>query len=425
MNWFARRGRALRRWQRTKLSFFRLEERVVPAAFTPGDLVIYRVGDGTSALNSNATAVFVDEYTPSGTLVQSIPLPTSVSGLSRRLTASGTATSEGLITRSVDGRYILLPGYDAALGTASITSSASSSINRVAGRIDAAGNIDTTTALTDFSTGSNPRGVSSTNGTDLWVTGGAGGVRYSTLGSSTSTQLSTTVTNLRGVGVIGGQLYISSASGSFRLATVGLGAPTTAGQTITNLPGFPTSTTSPYSFLFADLNPTLPGVDTVYVTDDTSLGNILKYTLSGGTWSATGSISASLIRGLTGVVSGSSVTLYGTTSGNLYSFTDTTGYGGTASGTVNTIATAPTNEAFRGIAFVPQISNTSIDGPGNLVINVGSGRTDDITVKLVGTNYQISDSSGLNKFTTVIPGSSGNGTNTITVPIGAVTGTQI
>ena len=36
MNWFARRGRALRLRRRLLGSFFRLEERVVPAAFTPG-----------------------------------------------------------------------------------------------------------------------------------------------------------------------------------------------------------------------------------------------------------------------------------------------------------------------------------------------------------------------------------------------------
>src|SRR5688572_8497010 len=49
------------------------------AAFTSGNLVIYRVGTGGAATLSNAaTAVFLDEYTTSGgTPVQSIALPTT------------------------------------------------------------------------------------------------------------------------------------------------------------------------------------------------------------------------------------------------------------------------------------------------------------------------------------------------------------
>src|ERR1043166_2536631 len=42
------------------------------AAFTPGNLVIYRVGDGSAGLPINATAVFLGQYKKSGTLVQSV-----------------------------------------------------------------------------------------------------------------------------------------------------------------------------------------------------------------------------------------------------------------------------------------------------------------------------------------------------------------
>jgi hypothetical protein len=44
---------------------------------SPGDLVVYRVGDGAAGLLNTGAAVFVDEYTTTGTLVQSIPLPTT------------------------------------------------------------------------------------------------------------------------------------------------------------------------------------------------------------------------------------------------------------------------------------------------------------------------------------------------------------
>ena len=47
----------------------RLERRDLLAALTPGDIVIYRVGSGTSGLLNTGAAVFLDEYTPSGSLV--------------------------------------------------------------------------------------------------------------------------------------------------------------------------------------------------------------------------------------------------------------------------------------------------------------------------------------------------------------------
>ena len=69
------------------------------ADFTPGNLVVLRVGDGSSTLSNASTAIFLDEYTTDGTLVQSVDIPTSGENL---LTNSGSATSEGQLTLSPD-----------------------------------------------------------------------------------------------------------------------------------------------------------------------------------------------------------------------------------------------------------------------------------------------------------------------------------
>src|SRR6476620_2898377 len=71
-----------------------------PPAFTPGGIVVYRVGDGAAALSNTGSAVFLDEYGTSGALVQSLAMPTAPSGANHALIASGPATSEGLLTRS-------------------------------------------------------------------------------------------------------------------------------------------------------------------------------------------------------------------------------------------------------------------------------------------------------------------------------------
>lgn len=329
------------------------------AAFTPGNVVVYRVGDGVASLNSNAAAVFLEEFTPSGSLVQTVAMPTVVSGANRRLTASGSATSEGFLTRSEDGQYLLVPGYDAALGTGSITTSNWSTINRVVGRVDAAGNVDTSTALGDSLTGQNPRSATSTNGTDLWLTTANAGIRYAVLGSTTSISVASVPASLRVTGVFGGQLYVTSASGTTHLASVGTGTPTTSGQTITNLPGFPT-TGGRYGFFFADLDAGVAGFDTVYTADEG--GQIQKYSLVSGNWTANGTVALAAVRGLTGTVSGSSVTLYvtaGSATTTLQKLTDTSGYNATINGTLSVLATAVSSTAFRGVALAP--GNVPVD----------------------------------------------------------------
>ena len=328
------------------------------APFTAGNVVVYRVGDGVAALVNTGNAVFLDEYTPAGALVQSVALPTTTGGANHPLVASGTATSEGQLTRSADGQYLLLTGYGSTLPAASsLAASAAASVPRVVGRVKFDGSINTATALTDFSDANNPRSAASTNGTDIWVGGGTGGVRYATLGSTTSTQLSTDLANIRQVLVANSQLYISTQSGAtLRIATVGGGTPTTAGQSIVNLAGIPT-TIVPNGYFFA----TVPGGAVLYVADDTTgFGQIQKYSLVSGTWTQNGTVTAAGARGVTGTVSGSTVKLYATTGGNaatgggsLYAFTDSTGYNGAISGSASVIASAAANQAFRGVAIAP------------------------------------------------------------------------
>ena len=326
-------------------------------------LVVYRVGDGTSSLVNTGNAVFVDEYTTDGSFVRSIAMPLAVNGNNRRLVASGTATSEGLMTRSADGHFVMLTGYDAPLPTTGLAGTTATAVPRIVGRVGADGTVDTSTQVLDGVGGNNPRGVASTDGTQIWFTGAAGGVRYLTLGntSATTTQLSTTVTNLRQVGIFGSQLFVSDSSGSaVRLGAVGLGLPTTAGQTISNIAGFPL-TGSPYGFYFADLEATVPGLDVLYVADDT-LG-ITKYSLVANSWVAKGTVGAAAdaYRGLTASVNAGTVTLYATRKGGsaaagggeLVSLVDASGYNGAFAGSPTLLAAAAGNTAFRGLAFAP------------------------------------------------------------------------
>ena len=134
------------RWGMALLGFLMLPllPLVVHAgALTPGNLVVVRVGTGAATLTSVATAVFLDEYTPGGTFVQSVALPIVASGSQKALTLAGSAATEGGLNLSVNGHYLVLGGYDAAPGLLAVSTTAASTVNRVVARIDANGNVDT------------------------------------------------------------------------------------------------------------------------------------------------------------------------------------------------------------------------------------------------------------------------------------------
>lgn len=346
--------------------------------FGAGNTVVYRVGTGAAALSNAGTATFLDEYTPNGTFVQSLALPTSAAGANGACVASGTATSEGLLNLSPSRRFLTATCYNAAVGTAAVAGTSAAAVPRVVAVISAAGAINTATALTDFSTGNNPRSaILSVDDANVYAVGGAGGVRYAPVNATTSTQLSTTVANLRDINIFSGQLYVSTGSGTaVRVGTVGSGTPTTAGQTIANLPGFPT-TGSPYQFVLLDLDAGVAGVDTLYVADDSATGGgIQKFSLVGGNWTTNGTV-AGQYRGLTARVinptTTPTVTLFATsavaTANTLVRLNDASGYNGTLTGTVTTIATAAANTAFRGVAFAPAAATAAAVNIGGRVFN--------------------------------------------------------
>jgi hypothetical protein len=336
------------------------------APITPGNIVVLRVGTGAAALSSAGTAMFLDEFTPTGTPVQSIPVPTTTSGANLRMVMNGTSTAEGGLTISPDGRYVAFGGYDAATGTASISTTATATVNRVVGVLDlTTGTIDSSTRFTTAFSGQSLRGAL-TDGTNVWAVGGTSGVQATTLGGAgTGTQLSTTPTNLRRVEIFNGQLYIGAAAASFSgVSTVGAGIPTTSGQTTSLLSGF-SGTQSSYDFWFADSS-------TLFVADDratASGGGIQKWTLSGATWSLAYTMTGASVglRGLTGLPGSGPTTLFGLTTDNrLVSVSDTG-----AGATFTTLATGATNTALRGLERMPSVAAPE---PGTLfLLALGAG----------------------------------------------------
>jgi MYXO-CTERM domain-containing protein len=355
--------------------------------FTAGNLLVSRYGDGTTTLSSSATAVAINEYTTAAgqsSAVQSIAFATTGAN---QFTDSGSATSNGYLN-TYNG-YVAIAGYNAAAGTASVASSNT----KVVQVLDSTGSVVNravfpTSGTMPFSA-NNIRSAIATSATNFYATGTSstsftGGAWYSN--STTYTQVSSTAngqpTNMRNVGIFGGQLYASSAASTgFGVFAVGSGLTTSAGQTSTLIINAGTNA-SIYGFVLFDTNQD-GSMDLAYLADDRTQtgGGLQKWMLVGGTWTqswsrlvnSTGTLSGTAgtgfggIRGLTGTwdaVNGAQLYATTTESNNnrLISVVDNGSINPPT--TATNLASAGASHAFRGVAFTPG----AIPAPGALAL---------------------------------------------------------
>ena len=360
--------------------------------FGSGNVVVERIGNGTTALSSAATAVSVIEMNTAGVTQQQLDLPTSGG---TQVTDSGSATSNGYL--NVYNGLLAVSGYNAASGTASVASSNT----KVGTVIGSDGNVSTATRTlfptsgTMPFTGNNFRSMIATGANTFYASGtgsgtpSTGGIWYANNGSFT--QISSTATgqptNMRNVEIYGGNLYTSSAASTgYGVWQVGTGLATTAGQTSTLLINAGTNA-STYGFVLFDTNSDGTN-DLAYLADDrtTAGGGLQKWVLTGGTWTnswsvlvnATGATSTTAgtgfagIRGLTGTwdaLNGAQLfaTTTETSNNRVIGFSDT----GTIPNSFTNLASAGTNYAFRGVDLtaVPAPGAAALLGLAGLITN--------------------------------------------------------
>ncbi|XVJ67606.1 MAG: T9SS type A sorting domain-containing protein [Lacibacter sp.] len=341
------------------------------AQFTSGNLVVVRLGNGTVYNGGAAARCFLDEYTTSGTLVQTIAMPVTASGGNRKFMLNNGFYG-GQITLSGDNRYLLVPGFDVDEFSQPLTSFTPSIAPRIVARIDKNGTINTTTSTGAYN-GESIEAAYSTNGTNIWVCGtninndGTGGIRYLTFGATTSTQINAGAqfVGFRTLGAYNNQLFVTADYGNISLASVGSGFPVTTAA-LSNLPGLPTNNSPiPTGFFMADLDAGVAGPDVIYFLDGNVFGGatantLSKYSLVSGIWVKNNAINIDNPKGMTASLAGNSVTLYVTTNSGISKVTDATGYNANITAAFSSIATAPANTFFRGISFTPSDFPTAV-----------------------------------------------------------------
>ncbi|MFO0843044.1 MAG: PEP-CTERM sorting domain-containing protein [Gemmataceae bacterium] len=366
--------------------------------FTINNIAVVRVGVAGGSLGSDAAAVSILEFTPGGSLVQTIDLP-NANGLPgvNAFTITGNASSEGLLTFGslTTAPYLTLAGYNATPGTTN--PAGSTTINRVVARVGLDGTVNTSTKLTSSYAGLSVKGAATSDGTNLWVTGAAsnsgltaGGLRSTTLGSSTSTAVGSPANDLRQVQIINGNLYVAAADTTpgrsvFKVGAPGdsgtgpnpnlprMGSPTIAGQNATDIA---LAGKTYNSFYFTNLgsgndwapNGRSTGFDTLYALNSAT-GVVEKWSFTDGIgWESSGSIIQGGLLNLTGVTIGKNVVLYltgnGPTNNGLNVLQDGTGHGVNINSTLPTLLAGTGNSGyqFRGVAVVPEPSSLALCG---------------------------------------------------------------
>ena len=361
-----------------------------PAAsvFTPGNIAVLRIGGNNSSgtyLGSPASAgssVHIDAYNTSGVFQKTIDINTNASD---SFYLSSTA-SEGLLSLSTNGQYLTAFGYNAKNANTIYKNTAAVS-PRTVPMIKFDGTINTSTALTDYFTGTTPTAATTgsaitTNGKDIWLAGNqSNGISYTTIGSTGGEIcVASTYSSNKSVAVFQNDLYFVSGSTVGLVAANG-GTPKTTGNTMTalNVNGSGISSAAPNQILLLDMNTAIPGADVMYITNagSANTSGILKYCKDvNGVWQPYGSYgntnADSIYFGITGSATGTSVSLFitrgiktGNYPGRIVMLTDNSGYNGIMNGVQGWSVPAPANSTYRGVAFVP-VPSFYYNGSGNL-----------------------------------------------------------
>ena len=247
---------------------------------------------------SASTAVFVEERRTDGSLVgTALALPTAAAGANRPLTMSAYVDVGGRTCRCPRRA---LPDARRLRGGAghrqSSSAATAATVNRVVGRVDVGGNVNTTTSYTTACSGNNARSAASTDGSEFWLAGarqrGTGGVWYNHArrdrrrDARVGVDAPTTCASRRDLRQPAVRLLerrdvrrtcSRSASARRRRRT----------RPRTSLPGLPTSGASPYAYALFDLRGRRPRGSTRCTSrtgDGTAACGVQKWTFNGTTW---------------------------------------------------------------------------------------------------------------------------------------------
>ena len=333
-------------------------------SFTAGNLAVLRVGDGTQTLVSSGNSLFVDQYTVGGAFVNSVAVPDSGSSA---LLVSGTAGSEGGLTRSLDRSLLVIAGYHTNRGSVSgsLSSQPASAVPRAVGAVDAFAAYNLAQASTTLYSSNNIRCATSDGTNGFWTAGSPGGTFYLSPPQA-PVEIQAAGANTRLIKIMLNNLYFSTQAGTAGVYTFqGEGLPKSAANSVLVIGTGANS--QPAGFA---INPALT---IAYVADQRpTAGGIQKWTNNGSAWVlaysfSTGNGAFDLAVDFTGSAPVIYATTAETSSNRLISIVDNG-----ALSIVKVLATAGANRIFKGLDFAPDLRPVIVAQPQSQTVTNGS-----------------------------------------------------
>ncbi|MGA2684693.1 MAG: hemoblobin-interacting domain-containing protein [Verrucomicrobiota bacterium] len=345
---------------------------VPPVPFTPGNLAVLQI----DTLNNNTTFSII-EVNPSQA-GQTSPVnivPISATGTNALRESSSGST--GRLALSDDGTLL---GFAAFVDGSAATPDETLNLNRAAASLNWSNQVTVAVDYTSISLGGSQARAACVLDDDLtWIVDDKGGLYEGSLGDGTVTTPNLNPYNNVVVRTFGGTPFVETQKANSQSLPVVYALSLDAGSglydtaTANNLP---TDGNASDFYLISTNGGTT--YDVLYVADQNSSTNgvIRKYSLTGGTWTENGSLTANgSFTNSTGIDG-----LFATTNGNggVYLFY-TTGSGGTGSNSIvrvtdaagwdqnisiissNVIYTTSKGTSLKGLTFVPQQATNAVE----------------------------------------------------------------
>jgi hypothetical protein len=344
-------------------SFSSITSSIVPltvsSSLTLADtnLVVVRVGDGDQVLTVNGNSMYLDQYATDGTYINTITIPEDGSssmvaiGWDNISGVQAGSTTGTVLTRSLDGRFIVVAGYHTNLNYgASLNNSTSATVPKGIALIDSYGQYTLAVADTNSTFDSSLWRSGIADGTNnYWGGANLGGTYYFGFDAAPAL-IQNTMVNMRSMALFNGDIYA-------------VGAATPNG--VLKINGMP-KTNSTATLLFTGSSGSFdlavsPNGNLIYVTDQRGLGNgggVQRYDFDGSNWNLSYTLNTGFAnvgpRYVTADFSGGNPVIYVTSNeqsfdnDRIIKIVDT---GAGSAGT--TLVYAGVNQTFRSIRFGP------------------------------------------------------------------------
>lgn len=384
-------------------------------ALSPGNIVVLKT---LGTVSKAASPIYLDEIQPNGTLSNTIALPNT--GNFAIQTAGVFGGSEGFLTTSSDGKYLVLAGYNTSTYYADITTTSSATVSRVVGTVSPSGNyIQRFTSSIFFNNNDIRGGVS--DGLNFWASGASSanidGVNY--FGPLTPVGLATALVPPKAYGLrlFNGKIFYSTqktgptnTTAQLGIFQCGSGLPTNGQVGVTQI--INTGSQLPQDF---SINAN-EDVCYIAISSNSATGGIQKWQKSGSIWTLAYTLGTGVANvGAYGLVvdyAGTSPIIYATTyesTGNRIIKIQDVG----PSSSATTLRGPTSGVIYKGISFSPVdpgpwVVNLSLSSPS--VTEIGNGAvtitatassvlpdTGKVNISIIGpgiseSDYSLSDS---------------------------------